>query len=182
MGRRWLHDDGIWVMIRTEANSSPSWTEVKIFFDSERTEDLDRRDIFIANCSKETWIEILEWLDQSPYQVQFMSDGKPCAFNSVAEIFQAKESSTVILYLDLDRFAVRTLFLHEDQVEFDFSASEIQDQTSLDKLLSFVGDLSKLTGKEVIVSYSSEPEGADWIFKVDSFALVRGEDRVVNSS
>lgn len=171
-------------MVRAEADSSLPWAEVKSFFDSEKSEDLDRRDIFIADCSKETWNEILEWLNQCPYQVQFVCDGKPCAFDSVTEIFQAKESSTVILYLDLGQFSVRTLFFYEDQVEFDFSASDIQGQVSLDKLLSFVGELSKLIGKEVIVSYSSEPEGTDWIFKVDAFqkVLVRDEDRVSKSS
>lgn len=142
------------------------WSTVEVQFEGSSQGNLSSRDIIIKNCTLDDWDSFFDWLRSQKSETSWELDSRPANpnFCTAEEIFEKRKTTTVALFFRVGAVQIRAFFYHPTEIELDFQASSICDQETLNDLVYCVSELGKMLTKEVVVSFSEEPGGGDWIF------------------
>jgi hypothetical protein len=110
------------------------------------------RDIYISPATIEDWRKVFQWLRDRP-GAAYQADGDPAPMPEVVEeAFAAREAKSILLRYDIGSTVVNFHFFTDHEIECDFSPTDITCQQDMDSVLSFLRDLSTLTGRRTIMT------------------------------
>ena len=145
-----------------------SWQNVSREFDP----DGSLRDIYVSPVTLADWQRVIDFVREGGSEVSYSLDGQPSQLPaSVSESFAARQHSSPSLTFRLGGVHFATHFFSDDELEFDFSPSDIHCQGDLDLLLGFIQRVGDLLTKPVSITPENCREDAFLVYHPDSRAV-----------
>jgi hypothetical protein len=120
------------------------------------------RDIYVLNVSMNDWQKLFDWiLRLSPWEVIFYKDGEETLYKEtdVAKFFEEKESDGVnLMSININGVLINCHFFSESEIEFDIDPKQVKSMSEANIVFEFMKSLSKLIGKESILTGENTPE------------------------
>ena len=131
-------------------------------------------DILILDTSLEDWQRVLDAVrDWTPAPALTLG-GEPMDLpERVEEIFRRSQDQdeSALLSLVVGGGAFNCHFFWEGEIEFDLDPKEVTEPAHLDALISFMSLLGDTTGKPVLLTVASSPDGVMFRYSPDTRKL-----------
>lgn len=149
----------------------PNKVMEKVFFS-----DRSLRDIYILNVDLDDWQKTFDWINLSHWSVAFYKDGQliQCAETDVSYFFEAKESNTMLMSIEINGVKINCNFFSKDEIEFDIDPKEIRSILEANAVIEFMKNLSKTLDKECILTEENSPEKPLVTIKLDGTLIING--------
>lgn len=137
----------------------------KVFFN-----DGSLRDIYVLEGDLSDWQKFYDWIRTSPWKILFYKDGKITAYEEkdVAKIFDEKENGGIhLMSIDIKGVLINCHFFSVDELEFDIEPKKVKNVSQAIGVFGFMIKLSKILGKESILTLENCPEKPLVIVKSD---------------
>ncbi|MFC4323231.1 hypothetical protein [Litchfieldia salsa] len=119
------------------------------------------RDIYVFNVSLSDWQKLFDWIRLSPWEVIFYKDGQVTLYKGtdVAKFFEEKESNGIhLMSININGVLVNCHFFSESEIEFDIDPKQVNSMSDANIVFEFMKKLSKMLGKESILTEENTPE------------------------
>ncbi|MFF2878363.1 hypothetical protein ACFVR2_18790 [Gottfriedia sp. NPDC057991] len=125
----------------------------KVFF-----KDGSFRDIYVLNVNLTEWQKCLDWIRTSTMDIVFYKDGEVTVYEETDVAYFLKDYGK-LMAIHINGVQINCHFWSEDQIEFDVEPKEVKSITQAIGVFDFMRNLSKILGKESILTWENMP---DW--------------------
>lgn len=132
-----------------------TWSECAADFEG----DGSLRDVYVLEGGIEAWEALLRLARSANARFSVGGVAQPLP-ETARDAFTATAELTGLLLIDWAGIELAAHFFDEAEVELDFLPNAIDGQVRLDTLCSFLRELSRATGKDVIVTPENWPRSA----------------------
>ena len=158
-----------------------NWDNIKWIFKP----DGALRDIYIHEVSLKDWEKVIDLINEK-HHVAYGTTGECREYqkidkNHVIEYLTGKvnreEEESKSASITLGEIIVNCHFFLEDQIEFDITPAEVNSIEDYELIESFMSDLSRLTGNQIILTDENCPTFA--LVKID---VNRGSNHILSEA
>lgn len=117
-------------------------------------DDGSYRDIYIHQIDLGDWEKLLLLTTQSGWKVKFLKDNEEADLKhfSAEKIFQMKKDVCFLLSINLEGIIINCHFFDENEIELDFTPSQIHTLDQTHAIFEFIRILSKFFNKNVFLA------------------------------
>lgn len=132
----------------------------KNFLDDVFFNDGSLRDIYVLDVDINDWQIFLNWILSTHWAVAFYKDGQVKVYEKTeaTHLFDEKKNSAIKMSIDIMGIIFNCYFFSEDELEFDIQPKEVRGVTEAIEVFKFMRELSKILGKEIILTEENTPE------------------------
>ncbi|MEY2197000.1 hypothetical protein AB7942_30530 [Neobacillus sp. BF23-41] len=127
----------------------------KVFFN-----DGSLRDIYVVAVDLTDWQKFFDLILTSPWDIVFYKDGQATVYEqtNVAHFFEENENHRILMSININGVLINCHFFSKDEIEFDLEPKEVKSVTEAIAVFKFMRNLSKILGKESILTGENTPE------------------------
>ncbi|KAA0541803.1 hypothetical protein FZW96_21575 [Bacillus sp. BGMRC 2118] len=119
------------------------------------------RDIYVFHTDLEDWKKIINWIGNSTYSMEFYVDGQVTSEYEnldIAYLFKETEKKSILMSINVTGIKINCHFFSQDEIEFDIDPKQIKNENDVSTVFKFMNNLSKVLGKQTILSGENSPE------------------------
>jgi hypothetical protein len=108
-------------------------------------------DIYVVETCLDDWRRAMDAVRQTGWRLFYSEDGEERSMPDDVEEVLARCPHILLQIWPSERVSINCHFFAGDEMEFDASPREIEDQTDFDALCEFITTLGRALGKPVLV-------------------------------
>jgi hypothetical protein len=118
------------------------------------------RDICVFNVDLDEWQRLYEFFHRSSWNITLYIDGQISEYKNttVYKLFKEKENHSIIMTININGIMFNCYFFSDTEIEFDIDPKEIKNETDVNIVFEFMKKISKVLGKESILTVESDPD------------------------
>ncbi|MEH7351465.1 hypothetical protein [Gottfriedia acidiceleris] len=118
------------------------------------------RDIYVFNVDLDEWQKLYEFVHRSHWNITCNKDGQISEYRNtnVNKLFKEKENHSIMMAININGILINCYFFSDTEIEFDLDPKEIKSESDVKSVFEFMKKISKLLGKESILTLESDPD------------------------
>jgi hypothetical protein len=132
------------------------------------------RDIYVFNVDLDEWQKLYELVHSSQWNIILYKDGQISEYEdtTVHKLIKEKENHSIMMTINIKGILINCYFFSDTEIEFDIDPKEVKSGSDVNIVFDFMKKISKVLGKESILTVEGDPENPLVIVHSDGTLLI----------